>query len=195
MTSVERAASKLPVGVSRCLLGDEVRYDGGHKRDRYLTEVLSDYFRWVSVCPEVEAGLTTPRPPIRLVETNARLEVLGPKGEDFTERLKSTSEARIPGLRASGLRGFIFKKNSPSCGMAGVRLYREGGVRRDGVGMFAATIMRLWPHLPREEEGRLNDSRLRENFIEQVYTYDRWCSFVESDPTPAGLAGLTALTR
>lgn len=178
---------KLPIGVSRCLLGDEVRYDGGHKRSRYMTDVLGDYFSWRPVCPEVEAGMGTPRPAIRLVQTDSSLRVLGKDDMDFTDALSRVADARIPGLRAEKIRGFIFKKDSPSCGMERVRLYHKGGVSRTGVGAFAARIAAEWPNLPVEEEGRLNDKRLRENFIERVFTYDRWRTFVENQPTTSGL--------
>jgi uncharacterized protein YbgA (DUF1722 family)/uncharacterized protein YbbK (DUF523 family) len=187
MTQNHSEENMLPIGVSRCLLGDEVRYDGGHKRNRYMTDVLGDYFSWQPVCPEVEAGLGTPRPAIRLVQTEVGLRVLGKDDLDVTDNLDVVADTRIPALRTAKIRGFIFKKDSPSCGMERVRLYSNGGVSRGGVGVFAARIAEEWPNLPTEEEGRLNDKRLRENFIERVFTYDRWRRFVEDRPSTSGL--------
>ena len=180
-------SKKVSVGVSRCLLGDQVRFDGGHKRSRYLTDTLGDYFDWRPVCPEVEAGMSTPRKPIRLVEENSEIRVLGHDGNDYTEALSSVAENRLAGLRKVGIRGFIFKKDSPSCGAFRVKLYRGKQARRDGVGVFAAYIQEHWPNLPVEEEGRLNDARLRENFLQRVFHYDRWQDFLSDAPTVARL--------
>ena len=184
--------SKISIGVSRCLLGDDVRYDGGHKRSRYLTDILTDYFDWVSVCPEVEAGLGTPRPAIRLVQVEDSIRVLGPDKTDHTDVLDAVADKRLPQLRREKIRGFILKKDSPSCGMSRVRRYVGKHPQRDGVGVFAARLVKAWPNLPCEEEGRLNDSRLRENFIQRVFTYSRWRDFVEASPTVSGLMAFHA---
>lgn len=178
---------RIPVGISSCLLGDEVRYDGGHKRHRFVTDVLGDYVRWVPSCPEVGAGMGVPRESIRLVrEGEGGVRVLGNRSDrDYTGGLARYSEHRVEQLTPMRLRGYVLKKDSPSCGMERVRLYDEGGVpARDGVGVFARRLMERFPNLPVEEEGRLNDPRLRENFITRLFTYDRWLHLVEGGPGP-----------
>jgi uncharacterized protein YbgA (DUF1722 family)/uncharacterized protein YbbK (DUF523 family) len=166
------------VGVSSCLLGRKVRYDGGHKRDRYLTDVLGDWVEWVSVCPEIEIGLGTPRPTIRLEGDPAAPRLVEPKsGDDLTDTMRSYSERRVAELRELDLDGYVLKRGSPSCGMERVRVWNEGGMPdRSGVGTFAATLLSRWPNLPVEEEGRLNDPVLRENFVERLFCSHRWRS-------------------
>jgi uncharacterized protein YbgA (DUF1722 family)/uncharacterized protein YbbK (DUF523 family) len=166
------------VGVSSCLLGRKVRYDGGHKHDRYLTDVLGEWFEWVSVCPEVEIGLGTPRPTIRLEGTAEAPRLVEPKsGEDLTERMRSYSERRVDELGRLELDGYVLKRSSPSCGMERVKVWSRGGMpSKDGVGIFAAVLLARCPSLPVEEEGRLNDPVLREGFIERVFASHRWRS-------------------
>lgn len=180
---------KIPVGISSCLLGDEVRFDGGHKRQRFVTDVLGDYVEWVRSCPEVGAGMGIPRESIRLVRDDGGVKVLGNRTDhDYADALDGYSERRVEQLTASRLRGYVLKKDSPSCGMERVRLYDGNGVpSRDGIGVFAARLMERFPNLPVEEEGRLNDPRLRENFITRIFTYDRWQQLLESGPTPGDL--------
>jgi uncharacterized protein YbgA (DUF1722 family)/uncharacterized protein YbbK (DUF523 family) len=163
------------VGVSSCLLGQEVRFDGGHKRDRYLTDVLSPYFEWVPVCPEVEVGMSTPRPAVRLVRRGDEVRMLEPEsGKDWTRAMQSWARKRLRGLAALELCGYVLKANSPSCGMERVRLYGATGMpARSGTGIFAAELLRRFSALPVEEEGRLHDARLRESFIERVFAYRR----------------------
>lgn len=165
------------IGISSCLLGQKVRYDGGHKRDRFATDVLDPFVEWVPLCPEVEIGLGIPRPTIRLERAEdgtARL-VMPSTGEDLTDRMKTWSEERVQGISDLDLCGFILKKDSPSCGMERVKVYDVNGVpARDGSGVFAEVLLRQAPHLPVEEEGRLNDPRLRENFIARVFAMRRW---------------------
>jgi uncharacterized protein YbgA (DUF1722 family)/uncharacterized protein YbbK (DUF523 family) len=169
------------VGVSACLLGGEVRFDGGHKRDRYLTDVLGDNVEWLPVCPEIELGMGIPRPVIQLRggEIGERL-VERESDEDWTERMKDYADARTSELADVGLDGFVLKKDSPSCGMARVRVYgRPGGMpSRQGVGHFAQALHRGMPDLPTEEEGRLRDAVLRERFIEEIFSHNRWRVFV-----------------
>lgn len=176
--------SRPRVGVSTCLLGEAVRHDGGHKRDRFLTDVLSRHFEWVPVCPEVEVGMGTPRPALRLVRdggTNRMVTI--ETGDDWTGRMQRWSRERLEQLAEVRLSGYILKKNSPSCGMERVKLYGSGSVpTREGVGLFARALMERFPHLPVEEEGRLNDGALRENFITRVYAYERWRDFRASSP-------------
>jgi uncharacterized protein YbbK (DUF523 family)/uncharacterized protein YbgA (DUF1722 family) len=174
------------IGVSACLLGERVRYDAGHKRDRYVAETLGPHVEWVPVCPEVEAGFGTPREPMRLTTTRpprARGRRLDPRGitlilvktgTDVTEQLASYSRMKADTLGSQNLSGYIFKGDSPSCGMEQVKVYTpSGAARRAGRGVFAEALMTRMPALPVEEEGRLSDPRLRENFIERVFAYQR----------------------
>ncbi|WP_447600126.1 YbgA family protein [Nitrospira sp. Nam80] len=175
----------LRLGISRCLLGDEVRFDGGHKRDSFLTDLLARYVEWVPVCPEVEAGLGTPREAMRLVGDARHPRLVTIKsGQDQTEALESMITGRIPELEALDLSGYVFKKDSPSCGMERVRLYnRHAMPSRNGVGLFARAFMDRFPLTPIEEEGRLCDPQLRENFIERVFCYRRWQDLMQSGET------------
>ena len=166
----------LRLGISRCLLGDEVRYDGGHKRDSFLTDVFGRYVEWVPVCPEVEAGLGTPREPMRLVgdPTRPRLMTIT-SGKDHTEALERMTADRITQLNGMDLSGYVFKKDSPTCGVERVRIYNERGMpARKGIGIFAHAFIERFPLIPVEEEGRLCDPSLRENFIERVFCYRRF---------------------
>ena len=177
---------QLRLGISSCLLGQEVRYDGGHKRDRFLTDVLGDYVTWVPVCPEVEIGLGTPRPTIRLerMEDGSARLVMPSSGEDLTDRMVEYADDRIGRLEKHDLAGYVLKKDSPSCGMERVKVRDSNGMpSRTGVGTFAAELLRLAPDLPVEEEGRLNDARLRENFITRIFAYRRWRDLEQSGPT------------
>jgi uncharacterized protein YbgA (DUF1722 family)/uncharacterized protein YbbK (DUF523 family) len=167
----------LRIGVSSCLLGELVRFDGGHTRDRFVTDVLGPWVEYVSVCPEVEIGMGTPRPTIRLVDEDGKSEQLvSPStGEDFTQSMNRYAREKIGELEQLGLDGYVLKKGSPSCGMERISVYKNGARNhRKGVGLFAANLMQRWPHLPVEEEGRLNDPLLRENFIERVLCRNRW---------------------
>lgn len=175
------ARTKIRIGVSSCLLGNEVRYDGQHKRDDFLTEVLDPFAEWVPVCPELELGLGVPREPIRLVSRPAggdappRL-VAERSGADHTEAMQAYAERRVAELAKADLDGYVLKKGSPSCGMERVRVYpvKRGPARRDGVGAFARVLLEALPLLPVEEEGRLHDPALRESFVERVFAYARW---------------------
>jgi uncharacterized protein YbgA (DUF1722 family)/uncharacterized protein YbbK (DUF523 family) len=164
------------VGISSCLLGNEVRFDGGHKRDRYLTDTLGLFFQWVPVCPEVEMGLGTPRETLRLVgDPAAPRLVFGKTGGDQTAAMQGWSKTRLEQLAAEDLCGYILKSDSPSCGMERVRVYGESGMpSKTGVGIYARALMGRFPLLPVEEEGRLHDLPLRENFVERVFCYRRW---------------------
>lgn len=173
------------IGISSCLLGQKVRFDGGHKRDRYLTDVLGPWLTWVPVCPELEIGLGVPRPTIRLegAQPNPRLVEPG-SDRDLTDVMQGYATKRVEELQTLELDGFVLKKGSPSCGMERVRVYGKGGVpTRNGVGAFARVLMDLWPNLPVEEEGRLNDPLLRERFIAHIFCHHRWRSLVRSGPS------------
>ncbi len=171
------SGKSIRIGISSCLLGQRVRYDGGHKRDRFVTDVLETFVEWVPLCPEVELGLGIPRPTIRLervAEGTTRL-VMPSTGEDLTSRMKAWAEERVEVLSALDLCGYILKKDSPSCGMERVNIYRlNQAPARAGSGMFAEVLLRKAPDLPVEEEGRLKDPRLRENFVVRVFAMRRW---------------------
>lgn len=174
--------SDIPVGISACLLGKEVRHDGGHKHSRFCTEVLSQHFDFRSICPELEAGLGVPRPAIHLREYPDGIRLLDTKGAaDHTSSMQEFTNGILPEL--AHLRGYILMAKSPSCGMSRIKVHNPEGqvVRRDGQGMFAEALMRAYPLLPVEEEGRLNDDALRENFIERVFAYDDWMQNVASE--------------
>ncbi len=183
------------VGVSSCLLGESVRYDGGHKHNSYVTQTLGRFFTFQPVCPEVAIGLGTPRPPIRLVRAepgNAPVRAVGIKDPalDVTEALEAFGERMAREL--GHLSGYIFKRASPSCGMERVKVYRAGRdvpPDNDGQGIYARELMQALPLLPTEEEGRLSDPVLRENFIERVFIYHRWQQLVRDGLTPAALVG------
>jgi len=165
----------LRLGISRCLLGEEVRFDGGHKRDQFLTDVFGRYVEWVPVCPEVEAGLGTPREAMRLVGNPQHPRLVTIKsGKDHTHALVRMTEHRVDELKGLDLSGYVFKKDSPSCGVERVRIYNEHGMpSRTGVGIFAGAFIEQFPLIPVEEEGRLQDPALREMFVEQIFTLRR----------------------
>ena len=167
--------SLIRVGISACLLGRKVRYDGGHKHARYITDLLGDHFRFVPVCPELEVGMGVPRDTLHLHgDPEAPRMVVTKTGEDWTERMNSWSTGKVREMDKLDLCGFLLKKDSPSCGMERVKVTSDKGMPvKQGQGLFAAELMRACPHLPVEEEGRLNDAVLRENFIERVFAYRR----------------------
>jgi uncharacterized protein YbgA (DUF1722 family)/uncharacterized protein YbbK (DUF523 family) len=176
-------SSKMVVGISSCLLGEEVRFDGGHKRNDYIIRSLGEFFEFRAFCPEVEIGLGTPREPIRLVESDGAIRCVGVKNPDLdvTDRLRESAQQQRDWHAA--LCGYILKKDSPSCGMERVKIYRTTMPVREGIGIYAAELQRAFPHLPIEEEGRLGDPVLRENFIQRVFVYARWRREVEASPT------------
>lgn len=168
--------NKIIIGVSSCLLGNEVRFDGGHKHDRYITGTLGTFFEFLPVCPEVECGLPVPRESMRLVGDPADPLLLTSRtGVDHTERMKKWAHSRVEQLAENDLCGFIFKSKSPSSGMERVKVYGKNNMPRSvGVGLFARAFKDRFPLIPIEEEGRLHDMVLRENFIESVFVYRRW---------------------
>jgi uncharacterized protein YbgA (DUF1722 family)/uncharacterized protein YbbK (DUF523 family) len=172
------------LGISACLLGNPVRYDGGHKRDRFLTDVLSEHVEWVPVCPEVELGLGTPRDSLRLVGTVASPRLVQERtGNDLTARIRDYAAARVRELERLALDGYVLKRASPSCGLFRVRVYRPDGIpSADGRGLFAAALTAALPALAVEEEGRLSDPMIRDHFIERVYAAARWRAFRASRP-------------
>lgn len=168
----------LRIGVSACLLGQAVRFDGQHKRNHFLTDHLGKHVEWLAICPELEVGMGVPRESVRLV----RGEVAAPRlaaprsGTDWTERMNHYARARVAALAREQLCGYVLKRGSPSCGRVRIRVYPasgDGPPTRDGVGLFAAALLAAFPDLPIEEEGRLEDARLRESFVERVFAYHR----------------------
>lgn len=168
-------ASPIRIGISACLLGQEVRFDGGHKRDAFLMDVLGKHVEWVPVCPEVEVGMGTPRETLRLVRNNGTTRMVTTRtGVDYTERMNTWSKRRVGELARADLDGYVLKKDSPSCGMERVKIFAgSGSASRHGRGLFASVLLAALPLLPVEEEGRLTDPSLRENFIERVFAYRR----------------------
>jgi len=173
----------LRVGVSACLLGRPVRFDGQHKRDGFLVDELGPFVTFVAVCPELEVGMGVPRETLRLIRppTGSKggdTRLVSRSGVDWTARMTSFARARVAALAREDLSGFVLKKDSPSCGVWRVKQYDDdapdaGAAARDGQGLFAAELQRVFPRLPVEEEGRLCDAKLRDNFIERVFAYHR----------------------
>ena len=181
--------NKIRIGVSSCLLGNEVRFDGGHKRNDFVADIFGKFVEFVPVCPEVEIGMGTPRESIALRRLDGDVRLLGNKtSSDHTVKMTSYADKRTRSLGAEDLSGYILKKDSPSCGMERVRVYAENGMpSRDGIGMFASALMRRYPNLPVEEEGRLKDPKLRENFVERVFAYRRMQNFFATRWTQGAL--------
>jgi uncharacterized protein YbgA (DUF1722 family)/uncharacterized protein YbbK (DUF523 family) len=178
----------LRIGISSCLLGDEVRFDGGHKRDSFLTQILGPYVEWVRVCPEVEVGMGVPRETLRLVRAGGDTRMITTRtGVDHTDSMRAYAARRTKALASMDLRGYVLKKDSPSCGMERVKVYGEAGATRTGVGTYAEILKARFPTLPIEEEGRLTDPVLRENFIERVFAYDRLRALFEGRWTQQSL--------
>ena len=168
--------NRVRIGVSACLLGQPVRYDGGHKHDRYITDILGQYLEFVPVCPEVEAGFPIPRETFRLVGDPETPRLVTTRSQvDHTERMTTWAEKRVQELEKENLCGFIFKSDSPSSGLERVKVYNAKGMaEKKGVGLFARAFTQHFPLIPVEEEGRLNDAKIRETFIEQLFTLRRW---------------------
>lgn len=167
--------SKIQIGISSCLLGQEVRHDGGHKRNAYVLKTLSTYFDFRPLCPELAIGMGVPRPTIRLAKQGEEIRLVGSKDPelDVTDDMNQFSRQATSNM--DDLSGYILKKDSPSCGMERVRIYNEKGIpEKNGSGLFAARLMEAYPSMPIEEEGRLMDPVLRENFLERVFIYYRW---------------------
>jgi len=169
----------IQIGISACLLGEKVRYDGGHKLQNYIHDTLGEFFSFKTFCPEMDIGLGAPRETIRLIQKEDGIRCVGTKTEtlDVTEKLVSSAQEQASWHK--NLCGYILKKGSPSCGMENVKLYglnqKEPNLpQMKGVGLYAKVLQDNFPHLPIEEEGRLGDTGLRENFIKRVYAYRHW---------------------
>lgn len=183
--------STVRLGVSACLLGEAVRFDGGHKRDAFISDALSGFVDWVRVCPEQEAGFGTPREAMRLVTIDSAIRLVTVRTKrDVTAMLQDAAAARVADLTRLDLDGFVLKADSPSCGPARVRIYSpEGGAIRNGRGLFAAALAGALPDLPIESEGRLTDPAIREHFFARVFARRRWRALTASSP------GVRALMR
>ncbi|MDP3010035.1 MAG: DUF523 and DUF1722 domain-containing protein [Methylococcales bacterium] len=177
--------TKVPVGISSCLLGEPVRFDKGHKRDAYIVGTLAHYFDFRPFCPEMAIGLGTPRPTMHLIKKDdaVRCVVIKDTGIDVTDRLHDYAQQQ----NFADLCGYIVKKDSPSCGMTRVKVFSNDIPHRNGVGIYAEVIMRNHPLLPMEEEGRLGDAGLRENFIQRVYVLHRWKQLLADGLNPQSL--------
>lgn len=188
--------SRIRVGVSSCLLGNAVRYDGGHKRDAFVAGRLSRLVTLVPVCPEVEVGMGTPREPARLVRIGRGVRMVGcDSGTDRTGAMRRWAEARVRELEAEDLCGFVLKAGSPSCGLERVEVHSRGAAARSGRGLFARVLVRRMPLLPVVEEGRLGDPRRRENFIERVFAWRRLEDLFASRWTAGDLVRFHAAER
>ncbi|WP_368928575.1 YbgA family protein [Mixta calida] len=164
-------SEKIPVGISACLLGESVRFDGGHKRLTFATDELAPYVRYEPICPEMAIGLPTPRPALRLVKKEDEVALCFSKtgGEEITSQMQDFATRKVAGLHH--LCGYILCAKSPSCGMERVRIYEpdSNNNRKEGIGIFTQALQREMPWLPMEEDGRLHDDELRENFVSRVY--------------------------
>ncbi len=182
---------KIRLGISACLLGQNVRFDGGHKLDRFLKETLGQYVDYVPVCPEVECGMSVPRESMHLEgDPDSPRLVTSRTKQDKTEQMVNWARKRVIELEKEDLCGFIFKSDSPSSGMERVRVYNEKGMPvKKGVGMFARIFMDHFPLLPVEEEGRLHDPKLRDNFIERIFTLKRWREILAQKESRGNLVG------
>lgn len=188
--------SRIPIGVSSCLLGEAVRYDGGHKRNSLLADVLGEYFEYLPYCPEVAIGMGTPRPPIRLVGDPSRPRAAGVEDDtvDVTEDIIDYAHSVI--ATAPEICGYVFKSGSPSCGLTGVKVYDGKRTRKGSAsGLYARVVMDALPRLPVEEEGRLDDPVHLESFVKRVLVYDRWQQLGEEEFSTAELEGHIELRR
>lgn len=177
------------IGISSCLLGRQVRFDGGHKRDAFLVDTLGPFVEWIPVCPEVELGLRTPRDTLRLVRRDQAVRMVNNKAdEDISDAMRAWATKRVEWLAKQDPSGYVLKKDSPSCGMERVKVYDAHSTpARTGRGLFAEALIARLPDLPVEEEGRLTDPRLRENFVERVFAYQRLTRFLSGRWTVGGL--------
>ncbi len=188
ITAME-TSEKIKIGISTCLTGENVRYDGGHKLDRYLIDTLGQYIDYVPVCPEVECGMPIPREALRLVGNPASPRLVTSRtGGDKTDQMMTWAKKRIQELEKENLCGFIFQKGSPSSGMERIKVYSDKGIpTKTGVGLFARAFMEHFPFMPVEDDGRLHDPVLRENFIVRIFAHKRWQELVKNSPSRGGL--------
>lgn len=172
---------KIPVGISSCLLGERVRFDGGHKKSSYITDTLGQYFEYHPFCPEMAIGMGVPRETIRLVAKDEGVRVVGTKNVDMDVTDALVQEGHAQRHWHQHMFGYIVKKDSPSCGMERVKVYKKDSPQRSGIGLYTRTLMENFPNLPVEEEGRLGDAVLRENFVHRVFIYQRWHQMLDEE--------------
>lgn len=175
----------IKVGVSACVLGEHVRFDSGHKLSRFVTKELSPYFEFVSVCPEVESGMPVPRPTIRLITDKERIALVETKDNsiEHTDRMVAFAKQKVNALINDQLCGYVVCAKSPTCGMERVKVYKKGGSDSTGVGLYTKELMVKMPWLPVEEDGRLNDPVLKENFVTRVFTLHDFYQSMGGTPT------------
>ncbi|KZZ46257.1 MAG: DUF523 and DUF1722 domain-containing protein [Saccharospirillaceae bacterium] len=196
MSEQHTSSVKIPIGISACLMGQKVRFDGGHKRSRFCTDVLAEYFDYVPLCPEVAIGMGTPRQPIRLVGESKDTTNVFARGTrdtelDVSDQLRAYGQEQ--GEQHKNLCGYIFMQKSPSCGLFGVKRYLDNGMPEGTArGLYAEEFCKKQPLLPVEEAGRLNDPGLRENFLVRVFAYHDWQQFLASDFSAKDLIGFHA---
>jgi uncharacterized protein YbgA (DUF1722 family)/uncharacterized protein YbbK (DUF523 family) len=179
--------------VSRCLIGDNVRYNGGHKHDHFVAEILSRFVEWEKICPEVESGMPVPRPSMHLVGDPTAPRLISRTGEDLTQVMTRFIKKRLEELELVELCGYVCKKDSPSSGMARVKVYDgKGNASRNGAGLFTAAFKKRFPSIPVEEEGRLQDPRLRESFITRIFCRRRWLDMIAGGRSRAALVDFHA---
>lgn len=182
------------LGISSCLTGNKVRYDGGHQYDRFSVEILGKHVEYIPVCPEAGCGLSIPREAMRLVATADGVRLLTRKTQiDITPQMLEWTDKQLEFLAQKPLCGFIFKSKSPSSGMTRVKIYSEQGLPvSSGSGIFADAFMKRFPYLPVEEEGRLTDDGLRHSFLVRIFTMNRWHEFMSSGPSKSKLQAFHA---
>jgi uncharacterized protein YbbK (DUF523 family) len=169
----------ISVGISSCLLGERVRYDGGHKKNSYIIDTLGQFFEFRAFCPEMAIGLGVPRPKIHLIKEAGKIEVVGVDNKLLQVTDDLIAIAQDQAHWHSEIFGYIVKSGSPSCGMERVKIYSNDIPEHQGVGLYTKTMMENFPNLPVEEEGRLGEPLLRENFIQRVFIYRRWHELLE----------------
>jgi uncharacterized protein YbgA (DUF1722 family)/uncharacterized protein YbbK (DUF523 family) len=177
---------KIKIGISTCLLGERVRFDGGHKHDKYITTSLGQFFEWIAICPEVELGLGTPRPSLRFEMMGQQPRLMQPQTSlDITDAMSKFSERKVKKLQKQEIYGYILKSRSPSCGLERIKVYRGHAVRpfTNGVGLYAQHLIEALPNLPIEDDGRLCDPVIRENWISRVFAYHAFHNEVYPRPS------------
>ena len=177
--------TEIKIGVSACVLGETVRFDGGHKSSRFVTKELGQHFQFVPVCPEVESGMPVPRPTIRLVSNEERIALVETRDatKDHTDTMVNFSRQRVGRLQQEQLRGYVVCAKSPTCGMERVKVYGSNMAEKSGVGLYTQELMEQRPWLPIEEDGRLNDPILKENFVTRVFCLHDFYQTMDGEPT------------
>lgn len=173
------------IGISSCVIGEKVRFDGGHKHNKFVEKVLSPYFNYIPICPEVGSGMSVPRPTIRLISNEERIALVDSKDStlDYTDSMLNFARQTANHLKTAELCGYIVCANSPSCGMERVKVYSKNNATKNGVGLYTGVLMEQMPWLPVEEDGRLNDPVLKENFITRVFCLNDLYQSMEGEPT------------